>query len=123
MVLLPLSPTRLGNRTVLVRQEFWEYRANGDVGAGPISDNYVFTAVAPAVRAHRAVRMEILPGRVVTEVRQTFYRWGSLVGALAAAVGRAAREGCLAQWLMAFTQSEERKLNQFNKHSVKKDCQ
>ncbi|XP_056431544.1 epididymis-specific alpha-mannosidase [Gadus chalcogrammus] len=65
---------RLGNRTVLVSQEFWEYRANGDVGAGPISDNYVFTAVAPAVRAHRAVRMEILPGRVVTEVRQTFYR-------------------------------------------------
>uniref|UniRef100_A0A8C5B743 Alpha-mannosidase n=1 Tax=Gadus morhua TaxID=8049 RepID=A0A8C5B743_GADMO len=72
---------RLGNRTVLVSQEFWEYRANGDVGAGPISDNYVFTAVAPAVRAHRAVRMEILPGRVVTEVRQTFYRWGSLVDA------------------------------------------
>uniref|UniRef100_A0A8C4ZIP8 Alpha-mannosidase n=1 Tax=Gadus morhua TaxID=8049 RepID=A0A8C4ZIP8_GADMO len=91
---------RLGNRTVLVSQEFWEYRANGDVGAGPISDNYVFTAVAPAVRAHRAVRMEILPGRVVTEVRQTFYRWGSLVGALAAAVGRAAREGCLVQRFM-----------------------
>uniref|UniRef100_A0A8C4ZYM9 Alpha-mannosidase n=1 Tax=Gadus morhua TaxID=8049 RepID=A0A8C4ZYM9_GADMO len=73
---------RLGNRTVLVSQEFWEYRANGDVGAGPISDNYVFTAVAPAVRAHRAVRMEILPGRVVTEVRQTFYRWGARTLAL-----------------------------------------
>ncbi|CAL8241601.1 unnamed protein product [Merluccius merluccius] len=65
---------RAEKRTVRMRQEFWEYRANGDVKAGPISDNYIFTAIEPAVRAHRAVQMEIVPGKVVTEIRQYFYR-------------------------------------------------
>ncbi|KAJ3585771.1 hypothetical protein NHX12_014489 [Muraenolepis orangiensis] len=65
---------RVDKRTVAMSQDFWEYWANGDIKAGPISDNYIFTAVGPAVRAYRAVRMEIVPGRVVTEVRQYFYR-------------------------------------------------
>ncbi|CAL8327680.1 unnamed protein product [Lota lota] len=65
---------RAEKRTLRMSQEFWEYRANGDIKAGPISDNYVFTAVGPAVRAYRAVSMEIIPGVVVTEVRQYFYR-------------------------------------------------
>lgn len=55
-------------------QDFWEYRANGEVEAGPISDNYVFTGTSSAVRAYKAVEMEILPGKVVTEIRQLFFR-------------------------------------------------
>ncbi|KAG7260811.1 hypothetical protein CRUP_015652 [Coryphaenoides rupestris] len=69
---------RLEKRTVHVSQEFWEYRANGDVKVGPISDNYIFTVVEPAARAYRAVRMEILPGRVVTEVVEQSYTLGPL---------------------------------------------
>ncbi|XP_061525257.1 epididymis-specific alpha-mannosidase isoform X1 [Phycodurus eques] len=61
-------------RRVRVTQDFWEYRANGDVKAGPISDNYIFSANASAVRAYEAVRMEIIPGEIVTEIRQYFYR-------------------------------------------------
>lgn len=56
-------------------QDFWEYDANGDVKAGPISDNYIFSANGSAVRAYKAVKMEIIPGKIVTEVRQYFYRW------------------------------------------------
>lgn len=56
-------------------QDFWEYHANGDVEAGPISDNYIFTANGSAVRAYKAVEMEIIPGKIVTEIRQLFYRW------------------------------------------------
>lgn len=55
-------------------QDFWEYHANGDVKAGPISDNYIFSANGSAVRAYRAVEMEIIPGKIVTEIRQRFYR-------------------------------------------------
>lgn len=57
-------------------QDFWEYHANGDVGAGPISDNYIFTANTSAVRAYKAVEMEIIPGKIVTEIRQRFFRSG-----------------------------------------------
>ncbi len=56
-------------------QDFWEYDANGDVKAGPISDNYIFSANGLAVRAYKAVEMEIVPGKIVTEIRQLFYRW------------------------------------------------
>ena len=55
-------------------QDFWEYDANGDVKAGPISDNYIFSANGAAVRAYKAVEMEIIPGKIVTEIRQYFYR-------------------------------------------------
>ncbi|XP_068443949.1 epididymis-specific alpha-mannosidase isoform X1 [Clinocottus analis] len=64
-------------RRVLVTQDFWEYHANGDTKAGPISDNYVFSANGSAVRAYEAVEMEIIPGKIVTEIRQYFYRGGS----------------------------------------------
>uniref|UniRef100_A0A3Q2QTG9 Alpha-mannosidase n=1 Tax=Fundulus heteroclitus TaxID=8078 RepID=A0A3Q2QTG9_FUNHE len=62
------------HRRVRLTQDFWEYDANGDVRAGPISDNYVFSANGSAVRAYAAVEMEIIPGRVLTEIRQRFYR-------------------------------------------------
>ncbi|XP_075884483.1 epididymis-specific alpha-mannosidase [Nelusetta ayraudi] len=61
-------------RRVRMTQDFWEYRANGDVKAGPISDNYIFSANSSAVRAYKAVEMEIIPGKIVTEIRQLFYR-------------------------------------------------
>ncbi|KAM6960290.1 epididymis-specific alpha-mannosidase [Tautogolabrus adspersus] len=61
-------------KTVRMTQDFWEYHANGDVQAGPISDNYIFSANESAVRAYKAVKMEIIPGKVVTEIRQHFYR-------------------------------------------------
>lgn len=56
-------------------QDFWEYHANGDVEAGPISDNYIFSANGSAVRAYKAVEMEIISGKIVTEIRQLFFRW------------------------------------------------
>ncbi|XP_064878025.1 epididymis-specific alpha-mannosidase-like [Oncorhynchus nerka] len=55
-------------------QDFWEYQVNGNVSAGPISDNYIFSANGSAVRAYKAVKMEIVPGKIVTEIRQYFYR-------------------------------------------------
>ncbi|MED6292897.1 hypothetical protein CHARACLAT_005315 [Characodon lateralis] len=61
-------------RRIRMRQDFWEYDANGDVKAGPISDNYIFSANGSAVRAYKAVEMEIIPGKVLTEIRQRFYR-------------------------------------------------
>ncbi|XP_042368296.1 LOW QUALITY PROTEIN: epididymis-specific alpha-mannosidase-like [Plectropomus leopardus] len=61
-------------RRVRMTQDFWEYHANGDLKAGPISDNYIFSANGSAVRAYAAVEMEILPGKIVTEIRQRFYR-------------------------------------------------
>ncbi|XP_078132141.1 epididymis-specific alpha-mannosidase [Sander vitreus] len=60
--------------TVRMTQDFWEYHTNGDVKAGPISDNYIFSANGSAVRAYKAVEMEIIPGKIVTEIRQHFYR-------------------------------------------------
>ncbi|KAF3697878.1 Epididymis-specific alpha-mannosidase [Channa argus] len=59
---------------VMMTQDFWEYHANGDVKEGPISDNYVFSANGSAVRAYKAVEMEIIPGKIVSEIRQYFYR-------------------------------------------------
>ncbi|KAM9837002.1 epididymis-specific alpha-mannosidase [Aulostomus maculatus] len=61
-------------RRVRMSQDFWEYRANGDIKAGPISDNYIFSANGSAVRAYKAVEMEIIPGNIVSEIRQYFYR-------------------------------------------------
>ncbi|XP_008285640.1 epididymis-specific alpha-mannosidase isoform X2 [Stegastes partitus] len=61
-------------REVKMTQDFWEYDANGDVQAGPISDNYFFSTNYSAERAYKAVEMEIIPGKIVTEIRQYFYR-------------------------------------------------
>ncbi|XP_029310371.1 LOW QUALITY PROTEIN: epididymis-specific alpha-mannosidase-like [Cottoperca gobio] len=61
-------------RRVEMTQDFWEYHANEDFNAGPISDNYIFSANGAAVRAYKAVDMEIIPGKIVTEIRQHFYR-------------------------------------------------
>uniref|UniRef100_A0A4W6CRT5 alpha-mannosidase n=1 Tax=Lates calcarifer TaxID=8187 RepID=A0A4W6CRT5_LATCA len=61
-------------RRVRMTQDFWEYHANGDVKTGPISDNYIFSANGSAVRAYKAVEMEIIPGKIVSEIRQYFYR-------------------------------------------------
>uniref|UniRef100_A0A8B9LIP3 Alpha-mannosidase n=1 Tax=Astyanax mexicanus TaxID=7994 RepID=A0A8B9LIP3_ASTMX len=65
------------NRLVIIHQDFWEYDANGDVHAGPISDNYIFTANGSAVPAYKSVEMEIIPGKIISEVRQYFYREAS----------------------------------------------
>ncbi|XP_036407174.1 epididymis-specific alpha-mannosidase [Megalops cyprinoides] len=63
--------------TVRATQDFREYHSNGDVDAGPISDNYIFSANGSAIPAYQSVGMEIVPGKVVTEIRQYFYREGS----------------------------------------------
>lgn len=55
-------------------QDFWQYHANGDVEAGPISDNYIFSGNSSAVRAYKSVEMEIIPGKIITEIRQLFFR-------------------------------------------------
>lgn len=68
------SLSREDKRRVRMTQDFWEYRANGDVKAGPISDNYIFSANGSAVRAYKAVEMEIIPGKIMTEIRQLFFR-------------------------------------------------
>ncbi|XP_021574148.1 epididymis-specific alpha-mannosidase [Carlito syrichta] len=65
---------RQGNRSVHVTQEFLEYHVNGDVKQGPVSDNYMFTPSAAAVPTWEAVGMEVVAGRLVTEIRQFFYR-------------------------------------------------
>ncbi|KAM4611500.1 epididymis-specific alpha-mannosidase isoform 2-T2 [Polymixia lowei] len=63
----------LKKRTVAVTQDFWEYQAN-QARAEALSDNYIFTATGFAVRAYEAVGMEIVPGKIVSEIRQYFYR-------------------------------------------------
>ncbi|KAM3938652.1 epididymis-specific alpha-mannosidase isoform 2-T2 [Leptodactylus fuscus] len=62
------------NVTVHTTQEFLEYYANGDTGAGPISDNYMFFATGSAAPAAKSVGLEIVAGKLVTEIRQYFYR-------------------------------------------------
>ncbi|XP_010852848.1 PREDICTED: epididymis-specific alpha-mannosidase-like [Bison bison bison] len=65
---------RQSNRKVYVTQQFMEYHANSDVWQGPVSDNYVFTPSGTAEPAWEAVRMEIVEGPLVTEIRQYFHR-------------------------------------------------
>ncbi|XP_028829124.1 epididymis-specific alpha-mannosidase isoform X2 [Denticeps clupeoides] len=65
---------RNSNRKVSMRQDFWEYESNGDVKKGPISDNYIFSTSHSAVPAYKAVSMEIITGKIITEIRQYFYR-------------------------------------------------
>ena len=51
-----------------------EYHVKSDVDHGSVSDNYVFTPSGAAEPAWEAVRMEIVEGPLVTEIRQYFYR-------------------------------------------------
>lgn len=62
------------NYTVQTTQEFLEYHANGDTGAGPISDNYMFFPNGSPAPAAKSVGLEVVTGKLVTEVRQYFYR-------------------------------------------------
>ncbi|KAM4807632.1 epididymis-specific alpha-mannosidase [Rhinophrynus dorsalis] len=61
------------NHTVQLTQEFLEYHANGDTDKGPISDNYIFTPTGSAVPVSKAIGLEIVVGKLVTEIRQYFY--------------------------------------------------
>ncbi|XP_058526295.1 epididymis-specific alpha-mannosidase [Ochotona princeps] len=63
-----------GNRTVRLVQDLLEYHVNGDVGKGPVSDNYMFAPNQSAVPAWEAVELELVAGKLVTEIRQYFYR-------------------------------------------------
>ncbi|EPQ06698.1 Epididymis-specific alpha-mannosidase [Myotis brandtii] len=65
---------RQSNRTVSVTQEFLEYTVSGDKNDAPVSDNYVFLPKGPADPAWEAVRVEMVRGRLLTEIRQYFYR-------------------------------------------------
>ena len=75
MTILSLSSVcRQSNRKVYMTQQFMEYHTNSDVRTGPVSGNYVFTPSGAAEPAWEAVRMEIVEGALVTEIRQYFYR-------------------------------------------------
>ncbi|XP_063042689.1 epididymis-specific alpha-mannosidase [Engraulis encrasicolus] len=65
---------RHGLRKVMLSQDFREYVSNGDVDKGPVSDNYIFSTNASATPAYQAVAMEIVPGKMLSEIRQYFYR-------------------------------------------------
>ncbi|XP_003496665.1 epididymis-specific alpha-mannosidase [Cricetulus griseus] len=65
---------RQSNHTVRMTQEFLEYRANGDVKQGPISDNYLFAPNDTAEPTWEAVGMEMVVGPLATDIRQYFYR-------------------------------------------------
>lgn len=74
-ILFSLScPCRESNRTVRVTQEFMEYRVNGNLRYGPISDNFVFIPTDTARRPWKSVGMQIVAGKLMTEIRQFFYR-------------------------------------------------
>ncbi|XP_048397120.1 epididymis-specific alpha-mannosidase isoform X1 [Stegostoma tigrinum] len=64
---------RSSQKTVKIKQEFLEYYANGDVKQGPISDNYVFTPKGLPMLVSKSIGMEIVTGKLVTEIRQYFY--------------------------------------------------
>nr|XP_035960565.1 epididymis-specific alpha-mannosidase [Halichoerus grypus] len=65
---------RESNRTVRVTQEFMEYHVNGNLRYGPISDNFVFIPTDTARRPWKSVGMQIVAGKLMTEIRQFFYR-------------------------------------------------
>lgn len=70
-------------------QEFLEYEVNGDIDVGPISDNYMFLPKRPAKPLWRVVRMEVVRGQLLTEIRQYFYRCVGAAGRRARAAPRA----------------------------------
>ncbi|XP_038517503.1 epididymis-specific alpha-mannosidase isoform X6 [Canis lupus baileyi] len=65
---------RGSNRTVQVTQEFMEYHANADLKYGFVSDNFVFMPIDSAKRPWNSVGMQIVAGKLMTEIRQYFYR-------------------------------------------------
>ncbi|XP_074131165.1 epididymis-specific alpha-mannosidase isoform X3 [Sminthopsis crassicaudata] len=65
---------RESNQTIQVTQQFLEYKVNADLEHGPISDNYLFTPDGSEVQASDVVGLEIVAGKLVTEIRQYFYR-------------------------------------------------
>lgn len=71
--LLDSITDRERNYTMQMTQEFLEYHPNGDSGAGPISDNYMFTPNGSAFPVSKSVGLEIITGKLVTEIRQFFY--------------------------------------------------
>nr|KAF6501246.1 mannosidase alpha class 2B member 2 [Molossus molossus] len=65
---------RQSGQTVLVDQEFLEYEVHGNIDRGPVSDNYKFRPKHRAKPLWEVVRMEVVRGHLVTEIRQYFYR-------------------------------------------------
>uniref|UniRef100_A0A8C0M4B0 Alpha-mannosidase n=1 Tax=Canis lupus familiaris TaxID=9615 RepID=A0A8C0M4B0_CANLF len=65
---------RGSNRTVQVTQEFMEYHANADLKYGFVSDNFVFMPIDSAKSPWNSVGMQIVAGKLMTEIRQYFYR-------------------------------------------------
>ncbi|XP_078066417.1 epididymis-specific alpha-mannosidase [Mustelus asterias] len=64
---------RFSQKAVKINQEFLEYHVNGDIRQGPISDNYIFTPSGSAMLVSKSIGMEIVTGKLVTEIRQYFY--------------------------------------------------
>ncbi|XP_055988674.1 epididymis-specific alpha-mannosidase-like [Sorex fumeus] len=64
---------REGNSTVRMTQDFLEYRVNRHTQKNLFSDNFMFTPVGPAQRAWDSVALAIVPGKLLTEIRQYFY--------------------------------------------------
>ena len=74
-ILLSLScPCRESNRTVWVTQEFMEYNVNSREVEDLISNNYLFSPNGTAEPAWEGVELEIVAGKLMTEIRQFFYR-------------------------------------------------
>lgn len=73
-------------------QEFLEYRSVYGYEEAVTSDNYLFTPNGTAEPAWAAVRMEVVEGQLLSEIRQYFYRWGRPLGRCAAH-GRCSRAG------------------------------
>ena len=70
-----------------VTQEFMEYHANADLKYGFVSDNFVFMPINSAKRPWNSVGMQIVAGKLMTEIRQYFYRWAQAPWCLPAGVG------------------------------------
>uniref|UniRef100_A0A8D1VJJ0 Alpha-mannosidase n=3 Tax=Sus scrofa TaxID=9823 RepID=A0A8D1VJJ0_PIG len=65
---------RQSNRTVRMSQEFLAYRSVYGYEEAVTSDNYLFTPNGTAEPAWAAVRMEVVEGQLLSEIRQYFYR-------------------------------------------------
>ncbi len=58
---------------VRVQQDFWEYEANGKSTRADLGQLYLYCQRL-SYSAYKSVAMEIVPGKVVSEIRQYFYR-------------------------------------------------
>ena len=76
IMLCPVSCLCRGsNCTVRVTQEFMEYHVNNHSLKDSISNNYIFTPTQSAQRPWNSVGRQIVAGKLMTEIRQYFYRW------------------------------------------------